>query len=223
MSAPGDDTILPLFATPFGVLKLPQAAGLNAACATILLERAATVGRAADSSDHTPMQIHRWDDPCLDAAPLKTVVDEAARGVRSVVAALNRFTPAQFESLTMQTRSGFGIVRTHGAMPARSFSMTSWIGIYCIAAPEASDRAESGALRLYEARLGNMFSDATNSALSVPYASGHYNWRPVPGRLAVFPGVTQHEIAIVRSPGPLIFITVRARFVAPGQEGWSSW
>ena len=40
-----------------------------------------------------------------------------------------------------------------------------------------------------------------------------------PGQMAVFPASLTHEIALVRSPGPLVLVTVRVRFVAPGQQG----
>jgi hypothetical protein len=68
-----------------------------------------------------------------------------------------------------------------------------------------------------------MFSDATNSAMQVPYATGHYAWRPVPGQMAVFPGATSHGIALIRSTGNLVLLTLRLRFVAAGQTGWGRW
>jgi hypothetical protein len=68
-----------------------------------------------------------------------------------------------------------------------------------------------------------MFADATNSTMRIPYTPGHYTWQPVPGQIAVFPASIRHEIALVRSSGHLILVTVRVRFVAPGQEGQSGW
>ena len=84
-------------------------------------------------------------------------------------------------------------------------------------------RADSGVLRLYESRLGTMFADATNAAMRVPFTPGHYTWRPVPGQLAVFPAWLTHEIALLRAPGQLVLVTVRVRFVAPGQKGVMRW
>jgi hypothetical protein len=93
-----------------------------------------------------------------------------------------------------------------------------------VAAPKPSTtRLDSGLLRLYESRLGTMFADATNAAMRMPYMPAHYGWRPVPGQMAIFPGSVTHEIALVRSTEPLVLVTVRARFVGPGQQGMSRW
>jgi hypothetical protein len=78
-------------------------------------------------------------------------------------------------------------------------------------------------LRFYESRLGTMFADATNAAMHMPFTPGHSTWRPVPGQLAVFPAALTHEIALLRSPGQLMLVTVRVRFVAPGQQGLARW
>jgi hypothetical protein len=115
-------------------------------------------------------------------------------------------------------------VAPDGRVPAAIYPLTAWCGIYCVAAPPPSAmRSDSGVLRLYESRLGTMFADATNAAMQVPFTPGHYSWQPVPGQLAVFPGSLTHEIALVRSPGHLVLVTVRVRFVAPGQQGMTRW
>jgi hypothetical protein len=116
------------------------------------------------------------------------------------------------------------VISMNGCVPAATYPLTAWCGIYCIAAPEPSaTRADSGLLRLYETRLGTMFADASNAAMRMPYSPGHYGWRPVPGQMAVFPASLTHEIALVRSPGELVLVTVRARYVAPGQQGVPRW
>jgi hypothetical protein len=84
-------------------------------------------------------------------------------------------------------------------------------------------RQDSGVLRLYEGRLGTMFADATTSSMHTLYATGHCTWRPVPGSVAVFPAWLRHEIALLRAQGELILLTLRVRFVAPGQEGQANW
>jgi hypothetical protein len=146
------------------------------------------------------------------------------RGVNSVVNVVNDLAEAQLSSFAVQARGWFTIVAPDGRVPATNYPLTAWCGIYCVAAPEASaTRRDSGVLRLYESRLGTMFADATNAAMRVPYTPGHYTWRPVPGHLAVFPASLTHEIALVRSPGQLVLVTVRVRFVAPGQTGLARW
>jgi hypothetical protein len=78
-------------------------------------------------------------------------------------------------------------------------------------------------LRLYESRLGTMFQDATNAQLRVPFRTAHYSWHPVPGHMVIFPAYLTHEIALLRAPGELTFVTLRLRFVAPGQSGMTRW
>jgi hypothetical protein len=68
-----------------------------------------------------------------------------------------------------------------------------------------------------------MFQDATNSMMKMPYKPSHCSWRPVPGNMAVFPASLTHEIALFRSVGELILVTVRLRFVGPGQQGMPRW
>jgi hypothetical protein len=215
-------SIVPIFATPFAVLGLPEAERLNPAVARILEGRA-----AADrdpSPGGTPYCYRSPEDIRLDDPPLQGVCREILRGMVGMVGALNQFSEKHMRDLAMQTCLSFTIVRANGSVPAHNYPLTSWCGIYCVEAPEPSvDRPDSGVLRLYESRLQNMFSDASNAAMQVPYATGHYAWRPVPGRVAVFPGATSHEIALIRSPGSLVVLNLRVRFVAPGQTGWERW
>jgi hypothetical protein len=144
--------------------------------------------------------------------------------VNSVVSAVNDFTREQLDSFALQARGWFTIIAENGQVASAHYPLTAWCGLYCVAAPEPSaTRADSGLLRLYESRFGTMFADATNAAMRMPFTPGHYGWRPVPGQMAVFPASLTHEIALLRSPGPLVLVTVRVRFVAPGQQGMSRW
>ncbi len=124
----------------------------------------------------------------------------------------------------METRAWFTIIEQDGCVPAATHPLTAWCAIYCVAAPAPSGtRQDSGVLRLYESRLGTMLQDATNAEMRMPYRQGHYGWRPVAGQLAVFPASVTHEIALLRSPGPLVLVTARIRCVAPGQQGLGRW
>jgi hypothetical protein len=223
ISAP-PSSVVPIFATPFGVVALSEAQKLNPIVAALFAARAAA--DCSGAAHGSPPLCYTSHDDLLDWTdePLRKVMGEILRGVWSVVAAVNDFTDAQLQSLAIQARGWFTVVRQDGCLPATSYPLTSWCAIYCVAAPEpAPERRDSGVLRLYESRLGTMFSDATNSVTRIPYTPGHYTWRPLPGQLAVFPASITHEIALIRSPGQLMLATVRARFVAPGQEGLSRW
>jgi len=217
-------SVVPIFATPFAVAKLAEADELNAPVATLLVARASTHGGGAARGSNPLCYVSSddlldWPDPAL--AKLSGAI---LRSIRSVVGAINDFSDAQFKSLTLQARGWFTIVRRNGCLPATSHALTSWCAVYCVEAPApSSERADSGVLRLYETRLATMFSDATNSVTRIPYTPGHYTWRPAPGQMALFPASVTHEIGLIRSPGQLLLVSLRVRFVAPGQEGLSRW
>jgi hypothetical protein len=213
--------VVPLFATPFGIVTVPQAPDLNPQLVDLFMRRAAG-DRAPDAKSlvyRSPDDLFDWPEPAARA-----LATEIFRGVCSVVEMLNAFDAGQLRSFQLEARGWFTIVEQNGCVPAANYPLTAWCAMYCVAAPEASaTRQDSGVLRLYESRLGTMFQDATNSIMRVPFKPGHYAWRPVPGQLAVFPASLTHEIALVRSAGTLILATARVRFVAPGQQGVGRW
>jgi len=214
--------VVPILATPFGVVPLQDAAPLNPALAALFASRMRDAGGA---EQRNPLCYCSRDDLLeWPEDPVRQLAAAILRGVNSVVMAVNDFTEVQLNSFAAQARGWFTVVAPNGHLPANSHPLTAWCGIYCVAAPEPSaSRADSGVLRLYESRLGTMFADATSATMRVPFTPGHYSWRPVPGQLAVFPASLTHEIALVRSPGQLVLVTVRVRFVAPGQKGMARW
>jgi hypothetical protein len=214
--------VVPILATPFGVVQLPEADTLNPALAALFATRMRADGAALQLN---PL-CYRSRDDLLEwpEDPVRRLAAAIFRGVNSVVIAVNDFTEVQLSSFAVQARGWFTVVSPNGHVPATNYPLTAWCGIYCVAAPELSaTRADSGMLRLYESRLGTMFADATNAAMRMPFTPGHYGWRPVPGQMAVFPASLTNEIALVRSPGQLVLVTVRIRFVAPGQQGVARW
>jgi hypothetical protein len=218
----GSISVVPIFATPLAVVTLPPAPQANDAVAQRLARHAATNPAAAGSNRlcyHSRDDVLEWSDEVL-----QQVCGEILRGVWSTVAAVTTLSPEELKTLSMQARAAFTIVQPDGCVPAISHSLTAWCGIYCLQAPTpAPERSDSGVIRFYESRFGAMLADATTSALRVPFISGHYAWRAIPGQLAVFPGSLSHEIPTIRSDRALTIITVRTRFVAPGQEGLSRW
>jgi hypothetical protein len=213
--------VLPLFATPLGIVTVPKAEDLNPQLVDLFSKRT-----PRDRAPHSKPQVYRSHDDLFDwpEQPARVLATEIFRGVCSVVETLNAFEPGQLRSFNIEARGWFTIVEQNGSLPAASYPLTAWCAMYCVAAPEPSaTRQDSGVLRLYESRLGIMFQDATNSVMRVPFTPGHRTWRPVPGQLAVFPASLTHEIALLRSAGKLILVTARVRFVAPGQQGVGRW
>jgi hypothetical protein len=213
--------VVPILATPFGVVPLPEAGALNSALAALFAAR-----MAADASPQTnPLCYHSRDDLLeWPEEPLRQLAPAIFRGVDSVVESVNEFSGAQLREFKREARAWFSIVKPDGCLPGTSYPNTAWCAIYCVAAPAASStRADSGVLRLYESRFGTMFHDPTLSVMRMPYKPNHCSWRPVPGQLAVFPASLTHEIALLRSAGELMLVTVRIRFAAPGQHGIPRW
>jgi hypothetical protein len=213
--------LLPLFATPFGVVTVPRAEDLNPQLVELFMQR-----MPRERTPQANTKVYRSQDDLFDwpEQAARGLATEIFRGVCSVVESLNAFEPGQLGSFSLEARGWFTIVEQNGSLSAASYPLTAWCAIYCVAAPEPSaTRQDSGVLRLYESRLGTMFQDATNAAMRVPFTRAHYAWRPVAGQLAVFPASLTHEIALLRSAGKLILVTARVRFVAPGQEGVGRW
>jgi hypothetical protein len=215
-------SVVPLFATPFGVVPLPEAAALNPIVAGMLEEFSAADRQPLPVC--TPLYYRSREQPDFEGDAPRALTAAMLRGIKRVVLAATAVEERAMSTWQVQSRVSFAIVRPNGSMPAQSFPMTSWCGIYVVDVPaESTERVNSGALRLYESRLGHMFNDASTSALAVPYASGHYMWQPVAGHLVVFPSSLLHGIAVIRASGQLLLAVMRVRFVAPGQGGWSTW
>jgi len=219
----GSLSVVPIFATPMGVVTLPTATSALNPTVVQLLERHAAANPAPATADRLCYQsrddLLEWSEE-----PLPQICEAVLRGVWSTVAAVTTLAPEELQTLSMQARARFMIVQPDGCLPATSHSLTAWAGIYCLQAPApTAQRGDSGVVRFYESRFGTMFADATTSAMHLPFTTGHYSWRAVPGQLVVFPGSLAHEIPLIRSDRALTLISVRTRFVGPGQEGLARW
>ncbi|MDE2450100.1 MAG: hypothetical protein KGO22_14085 [Gammaproteobacteria bacterium] len=217
-------SIVPIHATPLGVVPLPEAAKWNTAAAQIVTRRAAAeVSRGRRGSD--PLVVVGTDDAMAwNDEPIRATMAEVLRGIAWMARSVNRFGPGEFESLTLQARAAYVIVNRDGGLGARNHPMSAWTGVYCVEAPEpAAERADSGRLRIYEPRMYPMFADATTDTMVLPYRPGHHGYDLAPGVLAIFPAGAMYEIAPVRGAGRLLALTVQARFVASGRTGVSGW
>jgi hypothetical protein len=217
-------TMVPIFATPFASVSIPEAANLNPALASLFSLRA-TESYRDPAAPRDPLcfrgreDLFEWADQAV--AHLKR---EMLSGVCAAVMDANLYTDAEFDALGVQARARFAIVHPDGCMPAATVPLASWYAIYCVAAPPpAPARADSGVLRLYAVRQGTMFMDAANWRLGPPFSAAHHIWRPVPGQMAVFPASILHEVALNRSEADLVLVTARARFAHGGQQAMPPW
>jgi hypothetical protein len=216
--------IVPLFATHFGVLPLANAADLNPALATLFAARATEAGRDAGGKHAANTFVSRDDLTQWPEEPVREALRGILAGVRAMARAVSELDESQFAALRTDARAWFTIVHPEGSVPARGYANSSWFALYCVCSPEPSRaRLDSGVLRIHELRPGPMFQDAADSALRVPYRRGHYTWRPVPGQMALFRAALTHEIALVRSGGPLVLISTRVRLLASDRSWMPSW
>lgn len=216
--------VVPVFATPFGVVPLPATAARNAELGALLRSRSTPDRRAPGAGTGTRTfrsreDLFDWPEPLVQGARA-----EILAGIAAVVASINEVPVEELATLRVEARGWFTVIGPDGHVPAVGFANSAWLGLYCVEAPPPSPtRLDSGVLRMLETRLGTMFADATNAQLRVPYRTGHYSWRPVPGELAVLPGPTVHEIALLRADSPLVLIGARVRYVGADQTGMAWW
>ncbi|MBV9620156.1 MAG: hypothetical protein JO341_03955 [Gammaproteobacteria bacterium] len=208
-----------LFAVPFASVPLALPPELNSALAPWLLEQ-------ATDANHDPA--YPADALCFRGREtlfqgghpgLATLRSEILSALCGVVMAASRLSASEFDKLAVQVRGRLLLVRPNGCLAASNLPLASWCALYCVAAPAPTqERADSAMLRLYEARMGGMFLDASNAGLRPPFHPGHHLWRPVAGHLAVFPAAIMHEIALNRGDRELMLIQARVRFAHPEQE-----
>jgi hypothetical protein len=223
MSIPAAD-VTAMFAVPLVTLPLPGSRELNPALLSLFNGR-------ATAAHHDP---HLRVDPlCFRSREdLFEWPGEAPAALRrdllgcvcQAVMAANTFTDAEFDAFSVQGRARFVIVRRDGALPATSVPLASWCALYCVAAPAPNPaRPDSGALRLYESRMANMFLDASNWRLRPPFSPGHQLWLPTPGAIAVFPASVLHEVALNRGDGDLVLVVARFRFARQDMDALPPW
>jgi len=223
MSAPAPH-VVPIFATPFGVLTLPQAQAINSALAELFAARAARDERREAGTPGRCVFVSRDDLLEWPEDAVRQTMREVLAGVTSVATMISELGAEELAALDIQARAWFTIVRPDGCVPATSYPNTSWLAVYCVTAPQPSQqRVDSGVLRMHESRLESSFQDPAQQSNRVPYRRGHYTWRPIPGQMAVFPAALMHEIALVRAAGALTLVTVRMRFVGSKQAWMPPW
>jgi hypothetical protein len=216
--------LVPILATPFATVTVPQAAELHPLLVPFFRERA-TPERADPAFRPDPLcfrsreDLFEWRD-----APAMALQQALLAGVCAAVMDANAYPPGEFGKLGIHARARFAIVRPDGAIAAASAPLASWCALYCVAAPApAAARADSAAVRLYAVRGGMTFIDAANWRMRPPFGANHHIWLPVPGQMAVFPASMLHEIALNRGDADLVLVMLRARFAHPGQPALPPW
>jgi hypothetical protein len=222
MTAPPN--VVPIFATPFGVVTLAQATAANDALAALFTSRMQPAWR--DPRDPPPQGAFRgrddltsWPEPAV-----RQLLREMLAGVGSVALAVSELSAEQFAGLRTEARAWFTVIGPDGYLPPHSHPNTTWAAVYCVAAPPPSPvRHDSGVLRLHEFRPGGMFMDSVSGTRRMPYRPGHCTWRPIAGQMAVFPASIVHEVALLRADASMILVTMRVRHLGDDPPWMPPW
>ena len=191
--------LFPLFAAPIATRELKGAEALNAELEKLLLEREDEQHRNPHPTHFPQREVYesnfdlfRWPEPCIQT--LRSFVMES---VGELVAQLNGYTAAEMANMQLHNHTWFHVSRHGGSFVAHNHPMASWSTVYCVRSGEqVPERFDSGVLRFLDHRPGsNMFMDAGNVKLRVPYNFGHYAIRLAPGQLVLFPSYLVHEVA----------------------------
>jgi len=135
--------------------------------------------------------LFRWPDE-----PVRRLAGWCHGRLASLVQDLNGYDDAGMASLRFDYHAWFHITRRHGYQGQHNHPNASWSGIFCVHPGDSSpDRSDSGLVRFHDPRTHiDMYSDAGNRDLRLPFATGTCDWRHRRGQLVVFPSYLRHEI-----------------------------
>lgn len=213
-----------IFAVPLGTARIRQPDRLNLALAAGFAPLATDAHRdAAFPADpflfRSREEVFEWQ-----GEPLTYLKREMLAATCETALAASSYTEEQFNTLGIQARARFVIVRPNGALPITALALASWCVVYCVAAPDVNpERPDSATLRLYSHRFGGMFLDAANWDMREPYHYGHHTWLPIPGDMTIFPCWLTHEVALNRGDRDLMLVIARVRFAEPNAERMPPW
>ena len=198
VSTPAPLKIAPMFAVPFGDMRLPAYQRLNRELETLFLSRESEEYRN-HSPSHVPQaetfesrfNLFRWPEACVQE--LRRFVLNA---VGQMVIQTGSVTAADLSRLSFQNHTWFHVSRYAGSFLAHNHPQASWSAVYCVRAGELPpERPESGILRFFDTRAGaNAYLDPANASLHRPFALRPLELRLTEGQLGIFPSYVFHEV-----------------------------
>lgn len=194
-----DPDIYSPFAVPFADAMHPDAGALNMQLKTLLLRRESE-GRFANPNPSLPQQrgvfesdftLFAWQEPAV-----QRLREFCWSILGRTVQQLNGYNDEQMRRLQIFSHTWYHVTRRGGFTITHTHPMASWSGVYCVSpGEEAPEYPESGVLRFHNPHgYSNMFLDAGNARLAVPYQHGTWNLRFKAGQLVLFPSWVQHEV-----------------------------
>ncbi|MDP9091057.1 MAG: 2OG-Fe(II) oxygenase family protein [Pseudomonadota bacterium] len=191
--------VRPLFATPFGEVRLPGCERLNRELEALFLQ-CETEEHRNPTPSHVPQQetfesrfnLFRWTDACVQE--LRAFVLNA---VGQMVLETTSLKPQDLARLSCQNHTWFHITRYAGSFVAHNHPLASWSAVYCVRAGESvPQHPDSGVLRFLDVRQGaNAYLDPANDSLHPAFALAPVEIKLDAGQLVIFPSYVFHEVA----------------------------
>ena len=159
--------------------------------------------------------LFRWPDP-----PVRSLTAWCHNRLASLVQDLNRYDDAEMDLLRFDYHAWFHITRRHGYQGQHNHPNASWSGIFCVHPGDpVPDRPDSGLVRFHDPRTHiDMYSDAGNRNLRLPFAAGSCDWRHRRGQLVIFPSYLRHEIYPYLGERPRIVVAFNCWINRLGQQ-----
>lgn len=190
--------VRPLFATPFGELRLQNCERLNRDLEALFLQRETEEYRNPSPS-HVPQletfesrfNLFRWTEHCVQE--LRGLVLNA---VAQMVIETTSLKAQDIAKLSFQNHTWFHISRYAGSFVLHNHPLASWSAVYCVRAGEnVPQHPDSGLLRFFDVRQGaNAYLDPANATLQRAYALAPVELRLEAGQLVIFPSYVFHEV-----------------------------
>jgi uncharacterized protein (TIGR02466 family) len=190
--------VRPLFATPFGEVRLPGCERLNRELEALFLARENDEHRNPTPS-HVPQaetfesrfNLFRWPESCVQE--LRAFMLNA---VAQMAIETTSLKPEDMARLSFQNHTWFHISRYAGSFVAHNHPLASWSAVYCVRAGEnVAQHPHSGVLRFLDVRQGaNAYLDPANATLQRAYALAPVELKLEEGQLVIFPSYVFHEV-----------------------------
>jgi uncharacterized protein (TIGR02466 family) len=189
----------PLFAVPFGEVRLMPCERLNRELEALFLARETEEHRNPTPS-HTPQaetfesrfNLFRWPEACVQELR-NFVLDAVAR----MVIETTTLRAEDLARLKFHNHTWFHVSRYAGSFIAHNHPLASWSAVYCVRAGQAvPNQPDSGVLRFLDTRQGaGAYTDPATVPLHRAFALRPLEIRLAEGQLVLFPSYVFHEVA----------------------------
>lgn len=215
-----------MFAVPSAVSRYPEHARLNPALKRYVLAQEQT-GTASNPRPFTQRNRATFEsrfnlfgdtDPAIQE--LKTY---CWNQLVALVGHLNGYDQQALLRLRISNESWFHVTRRGGFFGVHLHPNASWSGVYCVDPGQHDpDQKDSGLLCFVNPMIaGNMYVDAGNARLRLPYGFQIATLALVSGQLVIFPSFVLHDVKPFEGEGERITIAFNCSLKLP-DEPWDA-